>query len=261
MGRWLTPDPLGFSASQNLYAFVQNDPLTHIDEYGLYSVPISYLNPSERFASFAYQPIKATVLNSWNSPQFQGALQMGFGLGEATGGAAYTVATGGVGGLAGGGFMFFRGLDNVYTGARQIISNKWMDSGKSQLLQACGIPRNFAEGIDTALSFGSPKNASRVGSSFLGGLFGKSEEVIQYTKSNLRLGQQMHKSYKAGETILNKKTKEFVLPSGRKIDFLDRVNGKVYELKPNNPRAIREGQKQLQRYIEELKTVSRFKDI
>ena len=120
---------------------------------------------------------------------------------------------------------------------------------------------DFAAGIDAALSFGSPRGAPRVESSFLGGLFGKSEEVVQYTKSNLRLGQQMHKSYKAGETILNKKTKEYVLPSGRRIDFLDRINGKVYELKPNNPRAIREGQKQLQRYIEELKTVPRFKDI
>jgi hypothetical protein len=158
--------------------------------------------------------------------------------------------------------MFLRGLDDVYTGARQIISNEWMDSGKSQLLQACGVPRNFAEGIDTALSFGSPRGAARTGSSFWGGLFGKTEEAAQqYTKSNLRLGQQMHKSYKAGETILNKKTKEFVLPSGRRIDFLDRVNGKVYELKPNNPRAIREGQKQLQRYIEELKTVPKLKDI
>ena len=34
-GRWLTPDPLGFADGPNLYAYVHNAPLNHIDEYGL----------------------------------------------------------------------------------------------------------------------------------------------------------------------------------------------------------------------------------
>jgi len=34
-GRWMTPDPAGFTDGMNLYAFVHNDPLTHFDEYGL----------------------------------------------------------------------------------------------------------------------------------------------------------------------------------------------------------------------------------
>lgn len=179
---------------------------------------------------------------------------------QAVGGAAYTAATGGFGGLAGGGLLFFRGLDDIYTGARQIISSEWRDSGKSQLLQACGTSRGFAEGVDTVLSFGSPKNASRMGSSFLGGLFGKSEEVAQYTKSNLRLGQQVHKSYKAAIADKIDLHKEFRLPSGCKIDFLDIKNYKVYELKPNNPRAIKAGIKQLNNYIEELKHMPEFKN-
>jgi RHS repeat-associated protein len=253
-GRFLSPDPVGHPLCMDLYAYAGGDPVNYLDRDG-------------RLRSPVYQPIKSNILKvgtaistAWHSPQLQGTLQIGLGFIEVTGGAAYTAASGGVGGLAGGGLMFFRGLDNMYTGARQIISNEWMDSGKSQLLQACGVPRNFAEGVDTALSFGSPKNASRIGS-FLGGLFGKTKEVVQYTKSNLRLGQQVHKSYKAGETILYKKTKEYVLPSRKRIDFLDRVNGKVYELKPNNPRAIREGRKQLEMYIEELKTIPDFKGI
>jgi hypothetical protein len=40
---------------------------------------------------------------------------------------------------------------------------------------------------------------------------------VQYTKSSLQLGQQMHKSYKLGAEGI----KEFRLPSGRRIDFLD----------------------------------------
>lgn len=36
LGRWLTPDPAGFTSSLNLYAFVLNAPLTHFDLYGLF---------------------------------------------------------------------------------------------------------------------------------------------------------------------------------------------------------------------------------
>jgi RHS repeat-associated protein len=35
LGRWLTPDPLGFHDGMNLYAYVHNNPLNHFDEYGL----------------------------------------------------------------------------------------------------------------------------------------------------------------------------------------------------------------------------------
>jgi hypothetical protein len=248
-GQFLSQDSVSYPICIDLYAYANGD-------------PVNYFDPDGRFASPVYQPIKATFLNAWNSPQFHGAMQMGLGVSQAVSGAAYTAATGGFGGLAGGGLLFFRGLDDIYTGARQIISNEWMDSGKSQLLQACGASRGFAEGADTVLSFGSPKSASRMGSSFLGGLFGKTEEVaVQYTKSNLRLGQQIHKSYKAAIADKINLRKEYKLPSGRKIDFLDRANGKVYELKPNNPRAIKAGMKQLEMYINELKTMPEYKNV
>lgn len=35
IGRWVTPDPLGFDEGPNLYAYVLNNPLTHVDLYGL----------------------------------------------------------------------------------------------------------------------------------------------------------------------------------------------------------------------------------
>lgn len=55
--------------------------------------------------------------------------------------------------------------------------------------------------------------------------------------------------------------KEYRLPSGRRIDFLDPVNGIIYELKLYNPRAIRLGEKQLELYKLELQTVAEFKNI
>jgi hypothetical protein len=124
------------------------------------------------------------------------------------------------------------------------------------VLQSFGVSHAFAEGIDTALSFGSPKKTSSMIS-----WFGKPEEAAQYTKSNLRLGQQIHRSYKVEIADKINFRKEYRLPSGRRIDFLDRQNGKVYELKPNNPRAIKDGKKQLEKYINELNTIQEYKDI
>jgi RHS repeat-associated protein len=31
LGRWMTPDPAGFADGPNLYAYVHNNPLTHLD--------------------------------------------------------------------------------------------------------------------------------------------------------------------------------------------------------------------------------------
>ena len=97
------------------------------------------------------------------------------------------------------------------------------------------------------------------------GLFVKEAEVVvesgaQYTKSNLKLGQEMHAAYKLGE----KGIKEFRLPSGKRIDFLDIKNGKIFELKPFNPRAMKAGENQLNMYLKELQspaTINKFPEL
>lgn len=83
------------------------------------------------------------------------------------------------------------------------------------------------------------------------------KEGVQYTKSNLKMGQEMHKAYKVGEEGF----KEFRLPSGKRIDFLDINNRTIYELKPFNPRGIQMGAKQLNIYMQELQTMPRFQGI
>lgn len=40
MGRWLTQDPLAEAAGPNLYAYVNSNPLTHVDQYGLFGTPL-----------------------------------------------------------------------------------------------------------------------------------------------------------------------------------------------------------------------------
>jgi hypothetical protein len=71
---------------------------------------------------------------------------------------------------------------------------------------------------------------------------------MQYTKSSLKLGQQMHKGYKVG--LENKVTtfKEFTGVKGIRPDYVDFGTKTIYELKPYNPRGIRQGWKQLYNY-------------
>jgi RHS repeat-associated protein len=83
----------------------------------------------------------------------------------------------------------------------------------------------------------------------------------EFTKSSLKLGQEMHKAYKIDVANGVSKIKEFRLPSGKRIDFLDIENGIIYELKPNNPRSILGGNKQLQMYLNEIQSMPRFKGI
>lgn len=80
-------------------------------------------------------------------------------------------------------------------------------------------------------------------------------EVPQYTKSSLKLGEEMHKAYKVGADGI----KEFRFSSGERIEFLDINNRTIYELMPFNPRAMKAGQKQLDMYLKELQTIPEYK--
>lgn len=49
--------------------------------------------------------------------------------------------------------------------------------------------------------------------------------------------------------------KEFQLPSGKRIDAIDLENKTIYELKPNNSRAIKRGEKQAGNYKREIEGI------
>lgn len=76
-----------------------------------------------------------------------------------------------------------------------------------------------------------------------------------YTKSSLKLGREVHKEYKINDVDNIDRYKEYVLPSGKRVDFIDFENQIIYELKPNNPKQIKLGEKQLQGYIDEMKSI------
>lgn len=61
-------------------------------------------------------------------------------------------------------------------------------------------------------------------------------------------GKAMHKAYRADEVEKGVKMKEYTLENGKRVDFIDLKNKIIYELKPNNARAIKLGEKQLEGY-------------
>lgn len=65
----------------------------------------------------------------------------------------------------------------------------------------------------------------------------------------MKLGQQMHKAYKGKlHNPAKGLYKEFAGVKGIRPDFVDFNKRIIYELKPNNPRQIQAGRKQLSNY-------------
>ena len=61
-------------------------------------------------------------------------------------------------------------------------------------------------------------------------------------------GRQEHKDWDPGEGF----EKEVTLPSGKRVDAVNFEQKHVKELKPNNPRAVKRGEKQVEPYRKEL---------
>ena len=147
-GRWLTPDPAGFTDGMNLYAFVHNDPLTHFDEYGLWLEPRSpgYFNSPQ-----AFQFMTNSLVGMYNNPRFQGSMQAFGGLVETGVGAGMTYGTGGF--LAPIGFaLMAHGLDHTITGMSTAITGRSRDTVTSQLLQKTGMSSQTAGFVDNGFS-------------------------------------------------------------------------------------------------------------
>lgn len=138
-------------------------------------------------------------------------------------------------------------LVNWVAGEEVMVEKKAYNPAEDHMMQ------QFAEtGGEFIIGEGAGKAVGKV----FGKVFSKAAAPVAkpYTKSNLKMGQKIHKAYHAGEN-----GKEFVLPSGKRIDFLDIDNKIIYELKPYNPRSIKQGQKQLQMYLNELQTMPEYK--
>jgi RHS repeat-associated protein len=69
-GRWITPDPAGFTDSLNLYVFVLNNPFSHIDLYGYMADLLAWQStpwqmPSQNFNDHSWSPPSTLGTNSF----------------------------------------------------------------------------------------------------------------------------------------------------------------------------------------------------
>ena len=177
-GRWTTPDPIGFEGGINLYAFIQNNPLTHLDLYGLSILSVSppmvtvpmvtvpmvttpmvapkqvstkqiasnplpvahHVDTSSRsFGSKA----KSMAINALRNPRLHGSLQAFGGVIEAGIGGGMTFGSAGLGASLGWPVMM-HGLDQFITGMGTAFSGNVQNSTTVQLLQKVGISHNTA---------------------------------------------------------------------------------------------------------------------
>ncbi|MFI0436064.1 MAG: RHS repeat-associated core domain-containing protein [Parachlamydiaceae bacterium] len=207
LGRWTTPDPDGFIDGANLYAYVHNNPLIYVDQYGLFGESI--FQPLQNFewrrslnSLPFYQSIETTAIDTWNSPRFQGSMQAIGGLAEASVGAGMTYATGGVAAPMGVAVMA-HGLDHFFTGVNTAITGKYGDTITSQLLQMGGVSPENATTIDHLMSIRSTIGGARLA------MNAASSSVPQIAKSAGHLGIQEVKC------VTNEKLTGIATKSGR----------------------------------------------
>lgn len=77
---------------------------------------------------------------------------------------------------------------------------------------------------------------------------------IPKVKAAAKRGREAHKNYK--NAVGGRADVEVTLPSGKRADAVEWGSRTVRELKPNNPRAIRRGQKQVEGYRKELEEMT-----
>ena len=127
----------------------------------------------------------------------------------------------------------------MYQKAKSMNSYEWSEFVGEQIpFLALGLGMRLTTGIRTGESI---TNTADIG------------KVLSYTKSNLKKGQHMHKLYKSKlHNPAKKLYKEFNQIKGIRPDFVDFNTSTIYEFKPNNPRAIKYGYKQLERNRKEF---------
>ena len=272
LGRWISPDPTVSIDCPNLYCFVHNNPFLLTDYLGLSAEPnLSITTEFLKYFNGDYEPHCACSIH--RGCRRGGDMQDALG-GSLLGIKKFFFSTARALADQYGAMAMADTLEDFPLLQREAIleaaENSWIESEKSvESLIVNNVDFNplskqaksYQKGtyytlMTLGLIRGNFKNPKRFFSSPT-----VIEQEIRYTRSSLRLGQEMHKVYKIDQVIPGKKIKEFRLLNNQKIDFLDRINMTIYELKPNNPLGIKRGKKQLEKYVEELKKIPEFKDV
>ena len=146
IGRWTTPDPLGFEAGPNLYTYVFNQPLTKRDPLGLYALP--------SLGMWDSMLIEKNAANM-NSPRFQGGMRAMGGLVEGGIGAGlFALPTFGISQFAGS-LMMAHGFDNFQSGLRQTFAGSYQEPATIPFLESFGLSHETAHLAHEGFGIGS----------------------------------------------------------------------------------------------------------
>jgi hypothetical protein len=144
-GRFISPDPIGMPININLYDYAGGD-------------PVNFIDPDGRYASYAYQTTKTTLISTWHNPRFQGSLQAAGGMTETCIGGLMTLKSGGL--LAGTGWAAMsHGLDQFFTGMRQVFSGQEQTTATHTALMGMGVSENAAAMTDLGMGLLFPMSS------------------------------------------------------------------------------------------------------
>jgi RHS repeat-associated core domain len=147
LGRWLTPDPAGFTDGMNLYGFVHNEPLLHFDVYGLWLEPRP---PGSFDSSTILRGWGNDAMATWNNPRFQGGMQAFCGMAEASIGAPLMFTPFAPFGAA----LMIHGADHFVAGTRSMVTGRQIPTASEMLLQKMGMTPGGATFTNNLLSMG-----------------------------------------------------------------------------------------------------------
>ena len=185
--------------------------------------PVNFVDPDGRFPDVIWDVASIgmgvkSLIGNIKAGETRAAIGDGIGIVVDVAAAALPFVPGGVGAVRAGA-KTVDALDNVAEAAKGVKAAKIADQSGS---------------VHNAESSFINKSSSKGGES-----------------ADTKLGRQMHKDYNPGDGYI----KEFTLPSGKRADAVSFEKGDVRELKPNNSKAIKRGEKQAQSYINELQTL------
>ncbi len=279
LGLWLQRDPQGYVDGMSLYEYVGGRPITALDSYGL----MMGHGWGEMQKSYLRAEAKYNLLT-----RGAGVLGAAGGLAEGVMGCGVTFGSVGLLGALGGFQMWVHGADVMEAGLTQAWTGKEANTRThaaiNDVAQKAGASPATAEQIakygDAALSAvnmaaaapqltsgtlsranqtlnlsGTPQATEAVrgaAGAVKGNAVSDSLREVNAPKTGeppqLVRGKRAH----AEEPVLPGETPEVRTPSGKRMDRYDADKAHIREIKPDTPRAIRQGEKQVQGYKDEM---------
>jgi RHS repeat-associated protein len=286
LGRFLQVDPIignpMHSQSLNPYSYVGNNPLSGTDPTGYVCTPATGTNVCGYApAGSNGQSVEERSITDEKTGQVTKFTQT-----VTASGIVEFIQTGSSGARDGATTKPANALDGSKNGASGIDGQEH-DPAQQQLQAAAAFGKKFAEvggevinpcpGSTTAGGCAATVAATAAAGPVLGKVTGvaksgfakleaevvadlaakeaaanESAKVIRQGATNgetqaTALGREIHKTFDYGEGF----RREFTLPSGKRVDAINFETREILELKPNNSRQIRAGERQLEQYRQE----------